>query len=193
MAEKVGRRGWFFLDCGCVVYVVADWRLHSQTPNSVECPESKQLHDAYAKAVMEGDIGDALPQLRAIDEHYGIPEEITAAFEALVANRLPSFARTRTLVDAIGMQTGWYDLRCGCRVFVKYPGCHVHVVDAVKSCEELGRLQRSYRTRVRDARPTPAEAWADFIAMYRHVGAPAEAIADLESASGVRPAAGKGR
>ncbi|MDT0307238.1 hypothetical protein RM780_09710 [Streptomyces sp. DSM 44917] len=191
MAKKVGRRGWFFLDCGCVAYMVADWRLHTQTPTTVECPESKRLHDAYAKAVREGGIGDGLPQLRAINEHYGIPEEITAAFEARFADRPPS--RPRTLVDAIGTQTGWYDLRCGCRVFVKYPGCYVHVVDAVKSCEELDRLQRSYRAKVHGALPIPAGAWADFIAMYRHVGAPAEAIADLESASGVRPAAGKGR
>ncbi|MFD5321122.1 hypothetical protein [Streptomyces sp. NPDC127098] len=191
--KKVGESGWFFLECGCVVFVVKYWRLHTLGPGTKECPESQRLHAAFAEVAVDGTVHDTLPQRRAINEHYGVPEKITAAFESRYAGMRLMERPERVLVDGIGEVTGWYYLRCGCRIFVKYPGCYVHVVDEPNVCDTMRGLNCAYRQKLRNSTPDTPDALDDYIAMLRHVGTPDSKVSELESRRNALAALGKGR
>ncbi|MEU5698651.1 hypothetical protein [Streptomyces aurantiacus] len=183
--DQVGKDGWFFLTCGCEVFVVRDWRLHTQSSNTVECPESQRLHAAYAEVALNKSVWHALPERRAIYEHYGVPQDVISAYERQ-ARRWPVPALEKPeLVDRIGDVSGWYNLRCGCRMWVQYPGCWIHMVDARKSCAEMSRLRHAYLSRVPHGSPPGPEALTFYLAMLHHVGALDAKIRKIEDLAGI--------
>lgn len=80
-ADAVEPKGWNFLKCGCVVFVTRCWVVNSQTSNTVECPESQRLHEAYAEAVRRPGPFNTDAESRALNEHWGVPEERIRAEE----------------------------------------------------------------------------------------------------------------
>ncbi|WP_274032624.1 hypothetical protein [Streptomyces sp. MMBL 11-1] len=75
--------------------------------------------------------------------------------------------------DTIGLGTGTYALNCGCRIYVHFPGGHIHLSHGWSQCPELARLWRLY-SRACSWSATDPHAW-DSLTRYlfclRHVGA----------------------
>ncbi|MBD0670042.1 hypothetical protein [Streptomyces sp. CBMA156] len=72
---------WYYLRCGCQLFVSQPgWNVQS-TDISVFCEEMQRLHQEYADVALKN-IRAAFPQARAIDEHAGVPKEFLDAEEA---------------------------------------------------------------------------------------------------------------
>ncbi|WP_188279270.1 hypothetical protein [Streptomyces sp. CBMA29] len=80
-SDAVEPKGWNFLKCGCVVFVTRCWVVNSETPNTVECAESQRLHAAYATAANRPGPFNTDKEMRALDEHWGVPEKRILAGE----------------------------------------------------------------------------------------------------------------
>lgn len=84
--------------------------------------------------------------------------------------------------DRIGLQSATYALNCGCRIYVHFPGGHIHLGHAGSQCEELTRLWRIYQ-RACSWGSTDPHNWASLTAYLfclRHVGAWAGRIESIE-------------
>ncbi|MFH9731808.1 hypothetical protein [Streptomyces sp. NPDC017260] len=72
--------------------------------------------------------------------------------------------------DRIGLETGYYRLPCGCRIYVYFPGGTIHVHGSTTTqCEELRRLWAEYWQSCR-----AGHNWASlnlYLACLLHVGA----------------------
>ncbi|WP_369228416.1 hypothetical protein AB5J52_48055 (plasmid) [Streptomyces sp. R39] len=71
--------------------------------------------------------------------------------------------------DKIGLETGTYHLPCGCRIFVKFPGGHIHFEHGGAKCPELSALWSAYWASCRNG-----HSWTslnNYLACLRHVGA----------------------
>jgi hypothetical protein len=80
-ADAVEPKGWNFLKCGCVVFVTRCWVVNSQTSNTVECAVAEKLHADYATAANSPGPWNTDKEMRALNEHWGVPEERIRAGE----------------------------------------------------------------------------------------------------------------
>ncbi|MGW6604840.1 hypothetical protein [Streptomyces sp. NPDC055036] len=80
--------------------------------------------------------------------------------------------------ERIGVETGTYLLPCGCKIYVQFPGGHIHLASGWAKCPELSRLWAEYWASCRNGHD-----WTSlnhYIACLRHVGAWAGRIASME-------------
>ncbi|MET9089424.1 hypothetical protein ABZX77_47500 [Streptomyces sp. NPDC004237] len=71
--------------------------------------------------------------------------------------------------DTIGQETGTYLLPCGCRIFVKFPGGHIHFQNGRAKCPELSALWSTYWASCRNGHNWTS--LTNYLACLRHVGA----------------------
>lgn len=84
--------------------------------------------------------------------------------------------------EAIGLQTGTYLLNCGCRIYVHFPGGHIHLQHGWSQCPELARLWRLYERACSwtSLNPRSWESLTRYLLCLRHVGAWAGRIRNTE-------------
>ncbi|WP_030660805.1 hypothetical protein [Streptomyces rimosus] len=83
--------------------------------------------------------------------------------------------------DRLGFQTGTYALNCGCRIYVHFPGGHIHLSHGWSQCEELARLWRLYWQALSPTiDPHNWESLTRYLFCLRHVGAWSGRIAKIE-------------
>ena len=85
--------------------------------------------------------------------------------------------------DTIGLETGTYLLNCGCRIYVHFPGGHIHLSHGWAQCPELARLWRLYERACAWAAVNPHswDALTRYLFCLRHVGAWPGRIARIEN------------